>query len=56
MDKFLQEISDPAGKQISERITNIEKKFIDMDEKYENRNEELVGAHVDRNQGKAVMT
>ena len=27
-----------------------------MDEKYENKIEELKGAHVDRNQGKAVIT
>ena len=31
---------DDRYKQISERITNIEKKILDMDEKYENKNEE----------------
>ena len=40
---------DGRYKQISERFTNIEKK-------YENKIEEIKEAHVDRNQGKAVIT
>ena len=47
---------DDRYKQISERFTNIEQKIHDMDEKYENKIEELKGAHVDWNQGKAVIT
>ena len=50
------EDGDDRYKQISEKITNIEKKILDMDEKYENRIEEPRGAHVDQNQGKAVIT
>ena len=52
----MKEEGDDRYKQISERITNIGKKDLDIDEKYENRNEEPKGAHVDRNQGKAVKT
>ena len=68
MKKFLQKITDPVGaqlhgmnpiivkmneeddrnKQISEGITNIEE--------YENRSDEPWGAHVDQNEGKAVIT
>ena len=43
---------DDRYRQINERITNIEKKILDMDEQYENRNEEPRGTHVDRNQGR----
>ena len=43
-------------KQFSERITNMEKKTIDMDEKYESRSDEPRGAHGDQNQGTAVIT
>ena len=43
-------------KQISERIMNMEKKILDIDEKYENKSDEPRGAHGDQNQGKAVMT
>ena len=52
----MKEEGDDRYKQISERFTNIEKKILDMDEKYENKIEELKGAHVDRNQGEAVIT
>ena len=34
----------------------MEKKIFDMDEKYENISDEPRGAHVDQNQGKAVIT
>ena len=34
----------------------MEKKILDMDEKYENRSDEPRGAHGDWNQGKAVIT
>ena len=52
----MKEEGDDRYKQISERNTNFEKKILDMGEKYENKIEELEGAHVDRNQGRAVMT
>ena len=47
---------DDRCKQFNERITNMERKIIDMDEKYENRSDEPRGAHVDQNQGMAVRT
>ena len=50
------EEDDDRYKQISERFTNVEKKILDIDNKYESRIEESKGAHVDRNQGKAVIT
>ena len=43
-------------KQFNERITNMEMKILDMDEKYANRSDEPGRAHVDQNQGKAVTT
>ena len=46
---------DDRYKQISERITKMEKKILDMDEKYENRSDEPRGGHVDQNQEKAVI-
>ena len=52
----MKEEGDDRYKQISERITNREKKILDMNEKFENRNGEPRGAHVDQNQGKAVIT
>ena len=47
---------DDRYKQISERIPNMKKKIFEMDEKYEKRSDEPRGAHVDKNQGKAVIT
>ena len=44
------------NKQFNERITKMERKIPDMDEKYENRNDEPRGARGDQNQGKAVVT
>ena len=52
----MKEKEDDSYRQINEIITNIEKKILDMDEKYENKNEEPRGTHVDRNQVKAVIT
>ena len=52
----MKEEGDDRFKQICERITNMEKKILDMDEKYENRNEEPRGSRVDQNQGKGVIT
>ena len=52
----MKEEGDDRYKQFNERITNIEKQILDMDEKYENRSEETKGEHVDQNQGKAVVT
>ena len=52
----LKEEEDDIYKQISERITILEKKILDMDEKYENRSDEPRRARVDQNQGKAVIT
>ena len=47
---------DDRYKQFNERITNIERKILDMDEKYENRSEVIIREHVDENQGKTVIT
>ena len=47
---------DDRYKQFNERITNIERKIVDMDEKYDNRSEVIEGEHVDQNQVKAVVT
>ena len=52
----MKEEGDDRFKQFNERITNIERKILDMDEKYENRSEVIKGEHVDENQGKAVVT
>ena len=43
-------------KQINERITKMERKIADTDEKCENRNDEPRRARGDQNQGKAVIT
>ena len=51
----MKEEEDGRYKQISERITNMEKKILDMVEKYGNRSDEPGGAHVDQDQGKAVI-
>ena len=45
---------DDRYKQFNERITNMEREFLDMDEKYES--DEPRRAHGDQNQGKAVIT
>ena len=47
---------DDRYKQFNERTTNVEREILDMDEKYENRSDERRRAHVDQNQGKAVIT
>ena len=47
---------DDRCTQISERVTNIEKRILDIDEKCENRSGEPRGAHGDQNQVKAVIT
>ena len=44
----MKEEGDDRYEQTSERITNMEKKILDMDEKYESRSDEPRGAHVDR--------
>ena len=51
----MKEEEDDRYKQFSERITYMEKKIFDVDEKYENRSDEPRRAHGDQNQGKAVM-
>ena len=43
-------------KQFNERITNMERKILDMDEKHENRSEDNKKEHVGENQGKTVIT
>ena len=52
----MKEEGDDMYKQFNERITNIERKILDMDEKYENRSEVIKREHVDENQGKTVIT
>ena len=42
--------------QINQCLTKIEKKILDEDKKYDSKIEECKGEHVDRNQGKAVIT
>ena len=50
------EEEDDRYKQINEGFTDIEKKILEVDKKYESKSEESKGAHVDRSQGKAVTT
>ena len=52
MEKFLQHTTNLRYS----RSTDIGKKIVDIDQKYESKSEESKGAHVDRNQGKAVIT
>ena len=52
----MKEEEDDRYKQFGERITNMEKKIFDMDEKYEDRSDEPRGANGDQNQDKAVIT
>ena len=52
----MKEEGDDRYKQFNERITNIESKILDMDEKYENRSEVIKREHVGENQGKTVIT
>ena len=47
---------DDRYKQIRERIMNMEKKILDIDEECENRSDEPKRAHGDQNKGKAVVT
>ena len=52
----MKEADDDRYKHINKRFTDIEKKILDIDKKNESKIEESKGAHVDRNQGKAVIT
>ena len=52
----MKEEGEDRCKQFNERITNMERKILDMDEKYENRSEENRKEHVGENQGKTVIT
>ena len=52
----MKEEGDDRYKQINERIANMEEQISDIDEKCENRNDELTRSHDDQNQGKAVVT
>ena len=52
----MKEEGDDRYKQFTERITNTERKILDMDEKYENRSEVIKGEYVCENQGKTVIT
>ena len=52
----MKEEGDDRYKQINERFTDAEKQILDIGKKYENKIEESKGAHVDRNQGKVVIT
>ena len=54
--KMKEEEDNDRYNQINERIANMEKKISDIGDKYENRNEETRGTHVDWNQGTAVAT
>ena len=52
----MKEEGDDRYKQFNERITILERKILDMNEKYENRSEVIKKEHVDENQGKTVIT
>ena len=52
----MNEEGDDRYKQINERFTDAEKQILDTGKTYENKIEESKGAHVDRNQVKAVIT
>ena len=51
-EKMKEEGDDDRYKQFNERIPNIERKNLDMDEKYETRSEVIKKEHVDESQGK----
>ena len=51
MENISKEEGDDRYKQFNERLTNIERQILDMDEKYENRSEVIKGEHVDEDQG-----
>ena len=52
----MKEEGEDRYKQFNERITNMERKILDMDEKHENRSEDNKKEHVGENQGKTVIT
>ena len=52
----MKEEEDDRYTQINGRLTDTEKKILDMERKYESKSDESKGAQVDRNQGKAVIT
>ena len=56
MNEQMKEEGENKFNQLDERITNMERKILDMDEKYEHRSEYNKKEHVDENQGKTVIT
>ena len=56
MNEKLKEEGENKFNQFDERITNMERKILDMDEKYEYRSEDNKKEHVDENQGKTGIT
>ena len=52
----MKEESDDRYKQTNEKMMNMEKEILDIDEKCKNRSDEPKGAHEDQNQGKGVVT
>ena len=56
MNEKMKEEGENKFNQFDERITNMERKILDMDEKYEHRSEDNEKEHVDENQGKTVIT
>ena len=52
----MKEEREDRYKQFNERIMNMERKNLDIDEKYENRSEDNRKEHVGENQGKTAKT
>ena len=56
MNEKMKEEGENKFNQFDERITNMERKILDMNEKYEYRGEDNKKEHVDENHGKTVIT
>ena len=56
MNEKMKEKGENKFNHFDERITNMERKILDMDEKYEHRSEDNKKEHVHENQGKTVIT
>ena len=56
MNEKMKEEGENKFNHFDERITNLKRKILDMDEKYEHRSEDNKKEHVDENQGRTVIT
>ena len=56
MNEKMKEEGENGCNQLNERITNMERRILDINEKYENRSEDNKKDHVGENQGKTEIT